>query len=78
MLKRFPDNFSSFTRSESIAKRDLEITQCDLIPAPIKEAKQRSGCLGKMIAGPSREQRDQCCGKKKADPFKAVPGSLPV
>jgi len=78
MLKRFPDNFSSFTRSESIAKRDLQITQCDLIPAPIKEAKQRSGCLGKMIAGPSREQRDQFCGKKKADPFKAVPESLPV
>jgi hypothetical protein len=29
----------SLIARESIAKRDLQITQCDLIPAPIKEAK---------------------------------------
>ena len=49
-----------------MTKRGLEITQCDVVPMPIKEAERRAGCPGKMIGDSSRTQWDQLCSKEKS------------
>ena len=61
-----------------MAKCGFEITQCDVVPMPIKEAERRPGCPGKMMADPSRTQWNQLCGKEKPYPLQAIPDSLPL
>jgi hypothetical protein len=61
-----------------VAKRYLQITERDPIPILIKEAQQRAGCPGDMIADPPRTQWDQLCGKEKPYPLQTIPDSLPA
>ncbi len=49
-----------------MTKCGLQITQCDVVPMPIKEAERRPGYPGKMIGDSSRTQWDQLCGKEKS------------
>jgi hypothetical protein len=53
MLKRFACDFPSLLGRESIAERDLKISDGDVVVLPIKKTQQRSGCSGNVITGSS-------------------------
>jgi hypothetical protein len=50
MLKCLAGNFSALADRELIAKRNLEIIQCDLVSMAIQEAHERPGRFGKAVA----------------------------
>ena len=77
MLKRFAGDFAAVMARHFIAKRDLEIIQCDFVSMPIKYRHKRPQRLAEMEAGFVRQQRHKLHREPKSEPFKPVPDSFP-
>ena len=73
MLRRLAGDFSPLVDRQLIAKRNLEIVQCDFVSMPVKDRHERSQRLAEMEAGFAREQRHKLHREPKSDPFKPVP-----
>jgi hypothetical protein len=70
-------DFSPLVDRHLIAKRDLEIAQCDFVSMPIKDRHERSQHLAETEAGFAREQRHKFHREPKSEPFKPVSDSFP-